>query len=235
MEKSQQVLCEGYPRPSLGPALLITTVVFAVLVIVFVALRCWSRYSISREFWWDDWFLIGSAVLQLSLQGAIIWGVEMGFGLHVWNVNSDLNVALYKVRSPVCSGIKLTIQFQWVYEIFYVAVQSTTRMSVLLLYYRIFPQVWHRRILYVLIVILWIHFAVFMGLVLFQCNPVGLVFNKEFRGKCMDFHVTTFAGAICSIVEDLVIITLPIPSIMALRLKPAKKFGVVLIMSVGLM
>ncbi len=108
-------------------------------------------------------------------------------------------------------------------------------MSVLLLYYRIFPQAWLRKTLYVLIAILGIHFVVFMGLVLFQCNPVGLVFNKEFSGKCLDFHVITFAGAICSIVEDLVIITLPIPSILSLRLKTTKKLGVVLIMSVGLM
>lgn len=67
------------------------------MVIIFVALRCWSRYTVSKEFWWDDWFLLGSTTLFLTLQGVNIWGVKMGPGVHVWNVNPDLNVQLYQV------------------------------------------------------------------------------------------------------------------------------------------
>ena len=97
VEKVQYELCHDEPKPSRSASILAVTITLAVLVITFVALRCWSRHTVSKEFWWDDWFLLFSTSLFLALQGANIWGVKMGFGVHVWNVNPDLNVKLYQV------------------------------------------------------------------------------------------------------------------------------------------
>jgi hypothetical protein len=69
------------------------------MVILFVVLRCLSRHTVSKEFWWDDWMLLLATGLFLALQAVNIWGVKIGFGVHVWNVNSDNNVALYQVGS----------------------------------------------------------------------------------------------------------------------------------------
>jgi hypothetical protein len=54
---------------------------------------------VSKEFWWDDWMLLLATGLFLALQAVNIWGIKIGFGVHVWNVNSDKNVALYQVGS----------------------------------------------------------------------------------------------------------------------------------------
>jgi hypothetical protein len=75
----------------------------------------------------------------------------------------------------------------------------------------------------------------FIPSVIFQCKPLALVYDKSLHGTCFDFHAITFYSAILSIVEDIVVILLPIPSILKLRLKFKKKVQVVLVMSVGLM
>jgi hypothetical protein len=77
--------------------------------------------------------------------------------------------------------------------------------------------------------------AIFLFLVLFQCKPVALVYDKSLDGTCLDFHSVAFAGAILSIIEDVAAISLPIPLILKLRLKFKRKVYVVLMMSVGLM
>jgi len=97
VEKAQYELCYGEPEPSRKSSIMAVTIILACLVIVFISLRCWSRYTISKEFWWDDWILLLATMLFLGLQALNVWGVNIGFGVHVWNVNSDNNVELYQV------------------------------------------------------------------------------------------------------------------------------------------
>lgn len=126
----------------------------------------------------------------------------------------------------------------------------TTKMSVVLLYYRIFPQRWLHKTIWFFLVAESIVFSIFFFLVVFrrsfraspktvltqiECNPLAAVFDKTIKGKCLDFHAIILAGAILSTVEDVVIICLPIPSILKLRLKVRKKVEVILIISVGMM
>jgi hypothetical protein len=97
VEKAQYELCYGQPKPSRSGSILAATIALACLVIIFVGLRFWSRYTISKKFWWDDWFLLASTLLFLVLQAVNVWGVQMGFGVHVWNTNPGLNEKLYQV------------------------------------------------------------------------------------------------------------------------------------------
>ncbi|KAE9382122.1 hypothetical protein N431DRAFT_317320, partial [Stipitochalara longipes BDJ] len=220
VEKAQYELCYGEPEPSRRSSILAVTIILACLVIIFVGLRCWSRYTISKEFWWDDWILLLATVFFLALQAVNIWGVEIGFGVHVWNVNPDNNVKLY--------------QYEWIYEIFYAVTTTTTKTSILLLYYRIFPQDWLRRTVFVGCVYMVIHGLIFFFVIVFQCRPIALVYDKSLEGTCLDIHAVVFAGSVLSMIEDIATISLPIPSILKLRLPLKKKLQVVLMMSVGL-
>jgi hypothetical protein len=55
------------------------------------------------------------------------------------------------------------------------------------------------------------------------------------EGKCIDFYPVIFWGAVCTILEDLAAISLPVPSLLKLRLRTSKKISVILVMCVGLM
>lgn len=62
IETLQYELCHDEPRPSRRGNLVAVTVVLTVITTLMVALRCWSRYTISKQFWWDDWFILFSLV-----------------------------------------------------------------------------------------------------------------------------------------------------------------------------
>lgn len=98
VEKVQYDLCYDEPKPSRRANIYAVTIILTVLTIIMVAVRCWSRYSVSKQFWWDDWFVIFSTACFLGLQANNLWGVGMGFGVHVWNVNPILNKKLYQVH-----------------------------------------------------------------------------------------------------------------------------------------
>lgn len=218
---AQKNLCLHEPQESRQTSVFVAAIISSVFVIIFVALRCWSRYFITGVFWWDDWLLLCSAAIFLTLQGTTLWGVRLGFPKHIWNVDPLLAKSLYR--------------FLWIYEILYIFVQGTSKLSVLMLYYRIFPQPWLRRVCIGYSVFILCHLIGFLFPVVFSCNPIALVYDKSITGgKCLDNHAIALAGAIFSIVEDLTIITLPIPSILKLRLSIRKKVSVVFAMGVGI-
>ncbi|KAH8654646.1 hypothetical protein BGZ60DRAFT_332854, partial [Tricladium varicosporioides] len=209
VETAQHELCIDQPRPSRRPNLYGAAITLSVIVICFVALRVWSRWSITRQFWWDDWVLLVATVS----------GTWLGFGWHVWNVDPRRNIVLY--------------QFQWIYEILYVWVQTFSKIAILMFYLRIFPQTWFRRTCICFIVAMLLHGFGFFLPIIFQCTPVALAYNKALHGKCLNLHAIALVGAICSIVEDLVIIALPISCILQLRMRREKKVGVVFMFLVG--
>jgi hypothetical protein len=59
---STAALCQIRPQPTKQPRLLAASITLGTAVAIFVVLRCYSRYSISKQFWWDDWLLILAAV-----------------------------------------------------------------------------------------------------------------------------------------------------------------------------
>jgi hypothetical protein len=132
-------------------------------------------------------------------------------------------------------GLLALEKYEWIYEIFYLACNVSTKTSVLLLYYRIFPQDWLRKTIYFGCVYMVLHGLAFLFAILFQCKPFALVYDKSRNGTCLDIHSVVFYGSILSLIEDIVAISLPIPSILKLHLPFKKKAQVVLIMSVGLM
>jgi hypothetical protein len=64
-------LCAGIPTQYRGWEVIIVGIVFGIITVIIVALRCYSRYLIAKSFWWDDWTIIGAAVNLSALAFAI--------------------------------------------------------------------------------------------------------------------------------------------------------------------
>lgn len=219
-EVSLTIICAGQPRPTRRPQLYAFTITSSLIVCVFVTLRCYSNYHISKTFWWDDGFLLISSAFFLCFQSVTLWGVSVGFGLHVWNSDPTHWEGL--------------LRFEWSWELIYIVVQTMTKVSVLLLYYRIFPQQWFRQLIHVLIVFMFAHFLAFGIVIVNACHPIAKFWDKALPGKCINTRPVGVAGAIFSIVEDIVFLSLPIPLIWQLRLKTSRKIGIMVILTIGL-
>jgi hypothetical protein len=55
-------LCAGFPAQSRGSEAIIAGITFTSITLPLILLRCWSRYSIAKELWWDDWTILVSGV-----------------------------------------------------------------------------------------------------------------------------------------------------------------------------
>ncbi|KIN03320.1 hypothetical protein OIDMADRAFT_116962, partial [Oidiodendron maius Zn] len=142
-----------------------------------------------------------------------------GFGKHVWDI-PPANLRNLRLLYYVC-------------QILYSYVQPITKISILLLYFRIFPN---RRFRIVVIVSLaWMicHLIAFILAVVLQCLPIKSLWNLRMNGKCTEFEASIYAGAGLSIFEDLVIITLPIFVLKDISLTTKKKIALCLLFALG--
>jgi hypothetical protein len=104
-----------------------------------------------------------------------------------------------------------------------VLVQNLAKLSILLLYLRIFVDKKFR--LVTSLVIGWVicHTIAYGISVVFQCTPVEYVWDLSVGGKCIDSQAFVYSGAAFSILEDFVIIILPVWELRALKLDLRKR------------
>ena len=84
-----------------------------------------------------------------------------------------------------------------------------TKMSILMLYLRIFIQRWFRITCYVLLVIITSYMVAAFFASVFQCTPVARAWNKAIPGSCINITTNWYANAGFSIATDIIILTLP--------------------------
>lgn len=100
-------------------------------------------------------------------------------------------------------------------------------------YYRVFPSAKFRIAAKLVIAFLVVHGTVYLGLLAFQCLPLSSIWDKNVIGKCVNLTATGYSGAVCSIVEDIVIMLMPIPELLKLKLSRRKKAALVFMFSLG--
>ncbi|ELQ34429.1 hypothetical protein OOU_Y34scaffold00766g8 [Pyricularia oryzae Y34] len=145
---------------------------------------------------------------------------NLGFGQHLWNVYPGNTEEMLKLFHVV--------------QNFYIVIQVSAKLSLVLLYWRIFPTRWFRVALRCSIVWLVVHGLGFILFVNFQCNPMAAVWDRSIEdAKCLSLNGIAWAGGASAIFEDVVILLLPIPEVMKLQLTLQKKIAVYMMFAVG--
>ncbi|KAH7304442.1 hypothetical protein B0I35DRAFT_329575, partial [Stachybotrys elegans] len=212
-------LCADYPIESRSTEVKVAIVSCLVLTLVIVVLRCIARWTVSNRLWWDDWTTIVATIFFVGLCSVQLAGTHLGFGNHYWNVRPKNAPTIF--------------QLFYIAQILYVLVQVTAKVSILVLFSRIFPATWLQRAIITFGVFLVGHGLIYMLVVILQCLPVNAVWGRTITGKCLDITAITVSGAIFSIVEDIVIFALPIKEVFQLRLTMQKRIALILMFSVG--
>lgn len=110
---------------------------------------------------------------------------------------------------------------------------NLTKISILLLYRRIFPNRWFRTlVMYLLVAIAAFASGSTSGSML-QCWPISRNWNRTGPGNCLDITALWYANAAGSIISDLVILFIPLPLIIRLQLPFNQKLGLIVIFSLG--
>jgi hypothetical protein len=125
------------------------------------------------------------------------------------------------------------LELLYYFQIFYILAPPTVKLSLLLLYRRIFVSSKFLFIVYGMgvVIILWAIIMTFLGI--FNCHPISGFWTGQ--GKCLLFKEFAIGYAIVNILTDLAVWLLPIPSIWKLQLPTAQKVALTFIFVLGLL
>ncbi|KAF7179312.1 hypothetical protein CNMCM7691_008245 [Aspergillus felis] len=205
---------------SLQPWVTATTASVTVLAFVMVCLRLLARWERKQKLWWDDWMIVFSMGWNLVVVGFIFAMVKEGMGLHAGTA------------VPISNQIMIA-KFLVVAEILYVFNLVWTKLSILLMYYRIFRFPYFKRWAYIIgtFVLLWVICITF--LFIFICVPVQKLWYPSLPGRCINQVATWVANAASTILTDLVILVLPMPQVWKLQLRLSEKLALTFAFSLG--
>ncbi|KAK7918323.1 CFEM domain-containing protein [Apiospora marii] len=172
---------------------------------------------------YDDWAIITSFVVLTGVTIGAELMVIFGLGTDLWTLD-DMH-------------INLVLILFYIAEFAYVIESTLTKISILLLYLRIFPDRQFRKHIFVLMGVMALFCVAFVITLLTYCVPFDYTWTRwdnEKHGKCINMDAQTYTCAALNIVLDIVIFFMPIPQLMKLDLSWKKKVGIIFTFLVGL-
>ncbi|ROV92003.1 hypothetical protein VSDG_07639 [Cytospora chrysosperma] len=152
------------------------------------------------------------------------YSAMLGFGRDTWYVNpNDLTFAL---------------KLFYISESLYLTLLGLTKVSVIFFYLRIFPNPRFRVFCWVVMCWVLVSTTTFVILQIFQCTPISAIWrswegNYPMPYHCFDVNALVYAAAGFSIAQDIVILAMPLPLLLSLNTKWRRKFGIVIMFSLG--
>ncbi|KAI5197320.1 hypothetical protein AUEXF2481DRAFT_9521 [Aureobasidium subglaciale EXF-2481] len=204
------------------------------LALAAVALRFHIRLmysSQSRNLGIDDYTILLGLVCTGALVATTIIAGEYGSGTHVWTTNVHRLMTLLKV----------VYAEPWVYA----ASVTSTKVSILLLYRRLFYVTSSREVsadrtfyimLWVAIVFTASYPLIMWTVMAVACRPVSFFWRRyagASDGVCIDVLSFFLAFGIVNMINDLIVLAVPIPRILKLRTSNREKISIMGILLLG--
>ncbi|KAJ5668108.1 uncharacterized protein N7477_006678 [Penicillium maclennaniae] len=199
------------------------TTALLVIAVLLVAIRLWTRIRLIKSPGYDDLLVTLALAASIAFYAFILCERENGLGVS----NKDLPLEVRKAQ----------MRMLWLSVPFYNACLILCKLSVLILYRRIFHRRAFRIASYILIAFLIISglWMVISGFVF--CVPVdafwsGRVLNTE--TQCLPVGPVWYANAGMQISSDIAILILPMPFLWGLHLPLRQRVSIMLIFGMGI-
>ncbi|KAH8784505.1 hypothetical protein F5882DRAFT_497558 [Hyaloscypha sp. PMI_1271] len=220
LAKVQASVCH-LPHPDRSAVPLVLTATVYTFTTVLVVLRLISKIWVSRTMGVDDWIVIIAQTILFASTYLTIKMSKVGFGRHIWDLQDG--------------DLLLFLKYFYIAENAYVISITLTKISVLFLYLRLFehsPS--FRYTAYGTIFFIALITVVLSSLTIFACEPVSFFWNRDIRGgRCLDIKAVAYAISAVGIVQDLVIVALPLPVLVKLQMSTRKKIGIGFMLILG--
>ncbi|KAI9672761.1 MAG: hypothetical protein M1831_000196 [Alyxoria varia] len=211
-----------------GTPIVVYNAIFIAIPTICVILRFWSR-AISprseRKFQWDDWVTLAALPFTILQSALTIQWVNIGLGQHMMHVPT----------ANLSDGLLLL----WIGIHAFTFGVALARFAAILFYARVFRPIskqfrWSLWIIGVLNTG-WIIGSFFSAT--FRCIPVHVAWHPlemaMGKGSCFDIYKFLLGTAVTSVVLDLYILLLPMPTLWGLQTKWAKKLLIGLVFACG--
>ncbi|KAA6408501.1 MAG: integral membrane [Lasallia pustulata] len=202
-----------------GMVLVVVSIAFDIIGLCLVITRAASRLMIGRSLGKDDYTIIVSMCFSIAMGIANCVAVDHGYG------------KMSTTLSP--HDLKVALKMFWLLQIFYKCTITLTKISILLLYLRIFPKKSFRWAVYAVMGFVISYAISSIAATILQCHPIERVFNHKLDGKCINLTVFWYCNAAASILSDCLILALPMPLITSLHLPRRQKYGLMMVFALG--
>ncbi|OBR14431.1 Pth11-like integral membrane protein [Colletotrichum higginsianum IMI 349063] len=198
-------------------------IVLAVLASLAVVLRLMARYLQGHNLKADDWAIIASLILVGATVGLSIAGGAQGAGNHVWSF------------TPL--GLTRVFKILYAYTFVYGSACAATKISILLFYQRIFvSNIPSFKISLILGYFLSITYPIVIWATMGNaCKPLPFYWNQFVgeQGTCLDLNTFYLALGIINMINDIIVLVIPIPQVLKLQMSGRRKLAVCSIMLLG--
>ncbi|KAI7365937.1 hypothetical protein KC354_g4528 [Hortaea werneckii] len=185
-----------------------------------------SRLLEGPGFGWDDWTILIALGLLVAASGLLDQMTRIGLGKDTWMLEPQ--------------HITDVLYMFFVLEFVYIGILVITKISILLLYLRIFPSTvstWFRVTVWIVIGLCSAYCLAMWFSILFECDPIGYNWTRwdgEHKGNCINARALIYSSSTINIVLDLMVFFLPSPKLMKLEVSGQKKVGICLTLVLGL-
>lgn len=195
------------------------TAAFTGIAIIVVALRLYTRFFLVRCPGVEDYMIAVAMISSIGLTVCVGFQASWGMGLHVWQIDPTTTVK--------------SLQAFWASIMFYNGGLTLTKASILLQYRRVFTTRWFQIACWVNIAFVVAYSLFALATTIFLCVPVRAFWTKEPGARCINQFAIWFTNAAVNIVQDFILIILPMPVIRSLNLGKRQKGALIGIFAVG--
>ncbi|KAL2883226.1 hypothetical protein SGCOL_001417 [Colletotrichum sp. CLE4] len=192
-----------------------------LLSILLMAQRLYTKAFLIGRLQWDDVFLLLAWFTSIATIGLCVHMFAYGSGgVHGWEISIE-KYKIYMMDVFLAAAI-------------YTLCGSFAKVSLLIFYFRLSPQRWFKRAVWIsLAIIAGYSSGIFFALV-FACDPIAMSWDVTItEGTCINRPSLYIATAVANIISDLILFALPLPIVVKLQIPRRQKIGLFFIFAVG--
>lgn len=219
-----------------GGSVIAVAVLFTVLDLLFAILRELARYRTKATWGWDDYLIIPALTVNIGL---CVHGIGM---FRLWKLTeacaerTSVMVVVAGAGNHLKAVLTNRVYVQSVYalEMIYFPAVALPKLSILSLYFRIFPNEVFRAMTLTIAAIVVLNWLAFVLASTFQCSPVAYQWDKSIEGgHCFDILLFYRMVNVPNIVTDIAMLILPMPMVWKLHTSRLRKFGLTICFLAG--
>ncbi|RTE74164.1 hypothetical protein BHE90_011398 [Fusarium euwallaceae] len=217
-----------WPKPNYdnpdhrGPALLIVEVSIMSVAVLTLLARLYVRIFKVNKHGLDDWLMLAAMVFGIGVTVCVILAAQMyGWNIHVWDLK----------ESQAVKGRQVSIAAQTLF----LFSSGLAKNSILVSYLRIAPaRSWLRRVTLASIALVTALIFIFLIVLWTQCRPMSAYWSLTGGDNCSAEGPSVLSQAITTVVTDLLVCALPLPTLFKLKLPLSQRIALMVVFSLGL-
>ncbi|KAH8669047.1 hypothetical protein BX600DRAFT_266594 [Xylariales sp. PMI_506] len=208
-----------------SPILIQLSIVMPILSVIAVGLRIWARRRRQTKLGIDDWLIIVAQLMSFGIPAAAVVGAVHGVGKHESVVEAESPYNMQWIMGDLFVG-----------EFAYIILLLFIKLSILQLYYRIFPTRYMKWATLTVSAILLAWCAGSLFATLFQCNPISAAWDKDLLSQgatCVDQGAYFIGIAAPHTATDILILAVPWYEMSKLQMPKWQKLAITCMFLLG--